>query len=301
MRILITGATGLVGRALSSLLRQQTHEVVQLTRSAAGAGKPRWNPDVGEIDVTGLEGFDAVIHLAGEPIADAKWSPEKKARIRDSRIKGTRLLSDSLARLAARPKVLISASAIGIYGDRGDEVLTEESGPGSDFLSEVGVAWESGAQFAADAGIRVVNARFGIVLSADGGALHEMIKPMKMGIGGPLGNGRQWMSWIDIDDLCAAILHLTQTDSVHGPVNLVAPNPVTNRDFTRTLARVIHRPAFIPAPAPALRLMFGEMADAILLSSQRVQPRRLMDSGYRFRYTHLEDSLRHLLLRKGES
>jgi uncharacterized protein (TIGR01777 family) len=254
-----------------------------------------WHPEDGSIATPGLEGMDAVVHLAGENIAAGRWSSEKKARIRDSRVQGTRVLCDALAQLVNPPKVLVSASAIGYYGDRGAEVLREESRPGRDFLADVCRAWEAATAPAAQRGIRVVNLRFGIVLSAAGGALAKMLFPFKMGMGGIVGSGQQYMSWIALDDLVGAIHHALITDTLQGPVNAVAPNPVTNSEFTRTLGRVLRRPTLVPLPAFAARAAFGEMADALLLASIRVEPARLQDTHYAFRYPELEGALRHVL------
>jgi uncharacterized protein (TIGR01777 family) len=236
-----------------------------------------------------------VVNLAGDNIAAGRWTPEKKARIRDSRVQLTRQLAESLARLTPPPQVLVSASAIGFYGNRGDEVLREESLSGSDFLSSVCRDWEAATRPAAEAGIRVVCLRFGAILSAAGGALAKMLTPFRLGAGGVIGDGRQWMSWIALNDVLGAIRHALAADALRGPVNVVAPQPVTNREFTQMLGRVLGRPAILPLPAFAARLAFGEMADALLLSSQRVEPARLLASGYRFQFTELEGALRHLL------
>lgn len=296
MKILISGSGGLIGTELVSLLTQKGHSVTRLVRSKrGGADEVLWNPIARIIDPNLIEGFDAVIHLAGDPIAQGRWSAEKKARIRDSRIRGTRLLAETLARLKQPPKVLLCASAVGIYGSRGDEVLTEESPPGSGFLAEVGQEWEKACEPAGQKGIRVVNTRFGMVLSPKGGALKKMLPPFRLGIGGRLGSGRQWMSWISLPDVAEAILHLIQTESARGPINVTSPNPVTNRQFTQRLARALHRPAVFPVPAFALRLLLGEMADELLLASTRVEPKRLKATGYRFRHPELEPALRELL------
>jgi len=296
MKISVSGSTGLIGSALVSFLASQGHEVIPLTRAKPAPGKAgiQWDPAAGTIDVTGLEGLDGVVHLAGESIAQ-RWTPAAKARIRESRIRGTRLLAESLARLAQPPKVLVSASAIGYYGDRGDEVLREESGPGSDFLAGVARDWEAATEPADQVGIRVVPLRIGIVLSPAGGALARMLLPFRMGVGGVIGSGRQYWSWIAIEDLLGAILHALTTKTLRGPVNTVAPNPVTNREFTKILGRVLGRPTVFPLPAFAAHLALGEMADALLLASARVDPGKLLASGYQFRYPDLEEALRHLL------
>jgi uncharacterized protein (TIGR01777 family) len=243
----------------------------------------------------GSEEPDAVVHLAGENIAAGRWTERQKARIRDSRVKGTRLLCDLLARYSPPPKALVCASAVGYYGDRGDEILKEESAPGSDFLFDVCREWEAATQTAVERGIRVVNLRIGVVLSPLGGALAKMLTPFKLGAGGVIGSGRQYMSWIALDDVVRAFHFALTNQSLLGPVNAVAPNPVTNRDFTRTLGRVLSRPTVFPMPAFAARLAFGEMADALLLASTRVEPARLLAGSFIFRYPDLEGALRHLL------
>lgn len=296
MRILVTGASGLVGRALVSFLTTGGHDVVRLVRRAAsGDDEVSWDPKAGTIDATKLEGLDAVVHLAGEGIADGRWNDDKKARIRESRTSGTDTLARALAGCERKPAVFVCASAIGYYGDRGDEVLSEESAPGSGFLPDVCVAWEQACEPARAAGIRVVNMRFGIVLSAAGGALKKMLLPFKLMLGGRLGSGSQWMSWIALDDVLGAVHHAIATDDLHGPVNTVSPQPVTNKQFTKTLGTVLRRWTPFPMPAFAARLAFGEVADALLLSSARVAPARLQASGYTFRYPDLEGALRHLL------
>ena len=298
LRIAVTGASGLIGRALVPFLTTGGHHVVRVVHGRrAGEGEASWDWHLGRIEAQRLEGLDAVIHLAGENIA-ARWTPDRRRRIRDSRGIGTRFLAETLGRLNRRPAVLVSASAVGIYGNRGDETLTEESAtlaPAPDFLTEVGREWEAATEPASAAGIRAVLPRFGLVLTPAGGVLGRMLPPFQAGVGGPLGSGRQQMSWIAMDDLLGAIHHLLMTDSLSGPVNATAPHPVTNREFTATLGRVLNRPALLPVPAPALRLAFGEMADVAILSSQRVLPARLQASGFGFRYPELEPALRHLL------
>ncbi len=295
MKILVTGATGLVGSALVPFLAGGGHEVARLGRSAPGAGDIRWDPEAGVLKAEALEGFDGVVHLAGENIATGRWTTEKKRRIKESRVQGTLLLATTLAGLDRPPRVLVSASAIGFYGDRGDEELTEGSAAGSGFLSEVCGEWEAATEAAAGKGIRVVHARLGVVLSTGGGALAKMLTPFRLGAGGIIGNGRQYLSWITLDDTAAAVAHLLSTESAAGPVNVVAPAPVTNREFTRTLGAVLRRPTLFPMPGFAARLAFGEMADALLLASTRVTPAALLNSGYGFRHGSLEEGLRHVL------
>jgi hypothetical protein len=253
-----------------------------------------WDPAAGKIDAAALEGHDAVVHLAGENISQ-RWTAKQKSKILESRIRSTRLLVEALARLTNPPNVLVSASAIGYYGNRGDEILQEDSAAGIGFLPEVCREWEAATQPAAEAGIRVVNLRFGLILSPGGGALAKMFLPFKMGVGGVLGSGRQYWSWISIDDIIGVIHHALRNESLQGPVNAVSPNPVTNREFTKILGHVLKRPTLFPVPAFTLRLVFGEMADEMLLASARVQPAKLLNSGYDFRYPELEGALRHLL------
>jgi uncharacterized protein (TIGR01777 family) len=297
MRIAITGSTGLVGSALVPFLAAKGHAVVRLVRSAAtsSADEATWDPSALRIDADRLEGLDAVIHLAGENIAARRWNAEQKTRIRDSRVQSTRLLSQTLAKLRKRPRILLSASAIGFYGDRGEEELTEESPAGAGFLAEVCRDWEAAAKSAAEAGIRVVHARFGVILSAKGGALAKMLTPFRLGMGGRIGSGRQWLSWITVDDAIGCIHHALVKESLHGPVNGVAPHPVTNSEFTKSLGRVLRRPTIFPMPAFMARLAFGEMANELLLASARVLPRALLDSNYPFLHGDLEGALRHLL------
>jgi uncharacterized protein (TIGR01777 family) len=296
MNILVSGSTGLVGAELVPALAGQGHVVTRLIRSGDAPGKTiRWDPEGGQLDTAALEGFDAVIHLAGESIASGRWNTAKKARIRESRVQGTRLLAERLAATSRTPRVLICASAIGYYGSRGDEIMTEASSTGSGFLAEVCRDWEAAPAPASAKGIRVVNCRFGVILSARGGALAKMLLPFRLGTGGKIGSGGQYMSWIAVDDAVGAIEHGLARDKVQGPINCVAPNPVTNLQFTKTLGRVLSRPTIIPMPAFAARLVFGEMADELLLSSTRVQPSKLLETGYNFRWPELEGALRHLL------
>ncbi len=295
MKILVTGATGLVGSALVPFLAAGGHEVVRLGRSAPGAGDIRWDPEAGVLAPEALEGLDGVVHLAGENVSSGRWTEARKRRIKESRVNGTRLLAETLAGLERPPRVLVSASAVGFYGDRGDEELIEGSAAGSGFLSEVCREWEAATEAAEGKGIRVAHARLGVVLGKDGGALAKMLTPFRLGAGGVLGNGRQYMSWITLDDTVAAIGHLLGAEAASGPVNVVAPAPVTNREFTRTLGRVLRRPTLFPMPGFAARLAFGEMADALLLASTRVKPAGLTAAGYAFRHGSLEEGLRHVL------
>ncbi len=295
MKVLVSGARGLVGSALVPELERSGHIVTRLTRSESAPGEAiRWDPSAGSMDVSQLEGTQAVVHLAGENIQD-RWTPQKKARIRESRVRGTRLLAESLARLSEKPEVMVCASASGYYGNRGNELLTEESAPGSMFLSEVCREWEAAADPARQAGIRVVNTRFGIVLSPREGALGRTLPVFKLGAGGRLGSGRQWWSWVAIDDVVGAILHSLNTDSLSGPVNVASPNPLTNAEYTQILGRVLERPTLFLVPAPALRLALGQVADELLLVSFRMEPAKLKETGYNFRYPELEGALRHLL------
>jgi uncharacterized protein (TIGR01777 family) len=297
MKILVTGSTGLVGSALLPFLRSKGHEVFRLVRSQAKAGPAEifWNPEQGIDDTSRLEGMDAAMHLAGENISEGRWTKEKKARIRESRVKGTRVLSEALARLSQPPRVLLSASATGYYGDRGDEIMREESPPGSDFLAQVCLDWEAATEPAAQAGIRVVRLRFGVILTPKGGALSKMLAPFQFGVGGRLGSGRQYMSWITLDDVVRVIDHALTNENLSGPVNVVAPAPVTNYEFTKTMGRVLSRPTLFPVPSFAIRLAFGEMGDAALLSSTRAEPARLKESGYVFQHPELESALRQML------
>ena len=296
MRALISGASGFIGGALIPSLESSGAEITRLSRGKSGASTTKvipWDPAKPTAPES-VSGFDAVIHLAGESIV-GRWTTPKKQKIRDSRIIGTRNLAQALAKGEAKPKVFVCASAIGYYGDRGDELLNEDSSAGTGFLPDVCREWEAATQPAADAGIRTVQIRTGIVLRSKGGALAKMLTPFKMGVGGRIGNGRQWMSWIDIEDMIGAILHVLNAETLRGPVNMVAPKPVTNADFTKTLAAVLSRPAFFPMPAFAVKLAFGEMGETVLLGSQRLEPAQLVRSGYAFRFTDLQASLQNLL------
>jgi uncharacterized protein (TIGR01777 family) len=297
MNITISGASGFIGRRLLKSLAKAGHSLHVLSRHAgtnlpAGVRISTWDPLKGPPPAESLREADAIIHLAGEPVAQ-RWTAQAKRRIRESRVAGTRNLVEALATLTQRPEALICASAIGYYGSRGDEVLTESSAPGSGFLPEVCVAWEREAQAAEALGLRVVRVRMGLVLDAGGGALPRMLPPFRMGVGGRLGNGRQWMSWIQLEDL-AALFQFAVESQVRGPLNGAAPNPVTNSDFTRELARALGRPAVFPVPGFALRLLFGEMAD-VLLDSQRVAPGAPEAAGFRFRFPQLAQALAGLL------
>ncbi len=293
--ILITGSSGLVGTALTGFLQERGFRVIGLVRGNAPEGVPRWSPQEGTIDLWGCDSIDAVINLAGESIAEGRWNEEKKERILQSRVQGTRLLADHFASAKVRPHTFISASAVGCYGDRGDEVLDETASMGDGFLSDVCRQWEAAAVPARDAGIRVVYLRLGIVLSRDGGALKKMLLPFKLGVGGVIGTGRQFMSWVALDDVPAIVHHLLATPSLSGPVNCVAPEPVTNRAFTKTLGRALRRPTLLPLPAFAARAAAGEMANELLLASCRAVPAKLLESGYGFLHTDLAEALESLL------
>jgi uncharacterized protein (TIGR01777 family) len=294
MRIAITGVTGMVGRALAPMLTKAGHTVVPVSRQPLPGGI-QWHPANGHLDPEGFEGCDAIIHLAGANIAGGRWSDDRKRLLRESRVATTLLLSRTLAALDRPPRVLISASAIGIYGDTGDQVVAESSPPAGDFLGQLGAEWEAAADPARQAGIRVVHPRFGLILSPAGGVLDRMLTPFRLGVGGRLGDGQQWMSWVAIDDVLGTCQLALEDAGIRGPLNVVAPEPVRNLEFTETLARVLARPAILPVPAFVLRTLFGEMADALLLASQRVEPAVLASSGYRFRQPRLEPALRHLL------
>jgi len=297
VRVLVSGASGLIGRALRRKLEGEGHAVVALSRSRPSSEDTvRWDPERGSVDLARLEGHDAVVHLAGESIM-GRWTRQKKARILESRVRGTRLLAESLGRLREPPRVMVSASASGYYGDRGDGVLTEESGPGGGFLSRVCREWERAAEPARRAGVRVAHPRFGIVLSREGGALAAMLPAFRLGIGGRVGSGRQWWSWVHVEDAAGALLHIVEAGGLEGPVNVCAPNPVRSGEFVRTLARVLGRPALFPLPAVVARAALGEMADELLLASARMEPARLRETGYVFRHPGLEGALRDLLER----
>ncbi|AXA34955.1 MAG: TIGR01777 family protein [Candidatus Hydrogenedentota bacterium] len=307
MRILVSGASGFIGRPLVETLRKHGHDVIRLVRRPpAHADERYWNPQRGEIqleepDAAPLK-LDAVVHLAGENITGGRWSPAKKARIRESRVVGTRLLAETLAGMANPPRIFICASAIGIYGDRGEEMLTEDSPPGQNgFLVEVAREWEASANVAQKAGIRVVNLRLGVVLGLGGGALAAMLPPFRWGLGGPLGSGQQFISWIALEDVLACVEFVLAQSALSGPVNCVAPNPVTNREFTRELARILGRPAFFRVPELAIKLLFGEMGRELLLASTRVYPKRLLDAGFHFSLLTLGEALEAILKKDQKS
>ncbi len=294
MRVLVTGASGLIGSALIPALTGAGHEVVRLQRgSGAGHADLHWDPAAGTID--DLSGIDAVIHLAGVGIGEQRWTDTQKQAILNSRTVGTRLVTEAIAAADPKPSVLISASAIGYYGDRGDEELTEASEPGTDFQADVCRQWEAATEPAEASGVRTLRVRSGIVLTAKGGALQRMLLPFKMGLGGRIGSGRQWMSWISLDDEIGAVVHLLESD-VAGPVNLTAPSPVTNREFTKTLGNVLKRPTVLPTPVAGVKAVYGrELVDALLLGSQRVVGVRLAESGYQFQHPTLEEALRAVI------
>jgi len=293
MKILISGSSGLVGGGLAGALRENGHSVGRLVRPGGklGAGDVPWDPMSASIDTSPMEGADAFVHLSGASIGDSRWTPARKAVLCSSRVDSTRVLVDALARLRQKPKVFVCASATGYYGDRGDEILTESSDCGTDFLALLARDWEAEAMRAEHAGIRTVRLRYGVILSAGGGALPRMAMPFKLGVGGRFGSGQQWMSWITLEDAVAITRLAIENDALAGPVNVVAPNPVRNAEFTRILANALHRPAIFPAPAFALRLALGEMAGPLLLSSQRVRPERLKAMNYAFRSADLPAAL----------
>jgi len=293
MRIAIAGASGLVGKALTPLLEAEGHEVVRLVRSSPKAGEIEWHPNQDSIDPAKLQEFDAIINLAGENVAEGRWTDEKKKKIHDSRVNGTHLLSEAIAKLTTKPRCFLCASATGIYGDRGDETLDEQSESGGGFLAGVCREWEKATEPAHRAGVRVVNFRFGPILARAGGMLEKMLTPFKMGLGGKIGSGKQYISWVAIEDAVAVIKRALNDESIRGPLNVVSPKPVTNERFTRALGEVLSRPTVMAMPAFAARLAFGEMADEMLLVSQRVIPKRLQAAGFHFEYSDLETALQH--------
>lgn len=297
MRVLVTGSSGLIGRELVAELGRQGHQTSRLVRRpAATAGEATWDPSAGTIEPAELEGHDAAVHLAGAGIGDHKWSEGHKRAVLDSRVQGTGLLARTLAGLDQPPTVLISGSAVGYYGYESDQPMTEASPKGRGFLADVVAAWEEAAAPAAEAGIRTVRIRSGVVLTATGGALKKQLLPFELGAGGRLGGGEQWLSWISLDDEVAAIIHLLTAEAAQGPVNVTSPQPVTNKEFTATLGRVLKRPTFMPVPTPALHALFGkEMTKEMLLGGQKVLPAKLQESGYTFAHPSLEEALRHTL------
>ncbi len=297
-RVLVSGASGPIGNALLARFKEAGAQITRLTRASSKPVPPGqesivWDP-AQSISPNLVTGFDAVVHLAGEEIV-GKWTPEKKARIRDSRVQGTQNLAQALSQTKIRPRVFVSSSAIGYYGDRGEEVLTESSAPGQGFLPDVCREWEGATAAATQAGIRTVQIRTGIVLSPEGGALGKMLTPFKLGVGGKVATGKQWMSWIDVRDMAGAIDHVIRTSSLQGPVNFVSPQPVRNAEFTKTLASVLRRPAIFPVPAFVVKAVFGEMGETVLLGSQHVEPTQLLASRYSFQFRRLRDSLEKLL------
>lgn len=294
MTILVTGSHGLVGSALVPALEADGHTVRRLSLRDGAVQQQGLSPS-GTVPVADLDGAEAVVHLAGENIAARRWTPAQKAKIRDSRVVGTRILCEALARLPMPPRTFISASAVGIYGHRGDEVLREDSAPGAGFLADTAVTWERAADPVRARGIRVVHLRFGVILSRRGGALTKMLPPFRLGLGGRLGSGCQWFSWVALEDVVGVIQFALATESLRGPINTVAPQAVTNAEFTTTLGRVLRRPTMFPVPALALRLLLGEMADELLLASTRAAPARLTAAGYCFRHPTLESALRAAL------
>jgi uncharacterized protein (TIGR01777 family) len=294
MKVLITGASGLIGTALQKSFSESGYEMLLASRSEPRTDRDiQWNPDTGFADegLSRLEGLDAVIHLAGESISAIRWTDEKKKAIRDSRVHGTRTMIETFAKLEKKPKVFISASALGFYGDRGDDEMTETSSAGDTFLAEVSKEWESESRHAEDMGIRTVLLRNGIVLSKDGGALATMMTPFKLGVGGVVGTGKQWMSWVSLADVVGIVNFALENENLRGAVNVVSPNPVTNEEFTKTLGEVLYRPTFLPLPEFAVNLVFGEMGDALLIDSTKVLPKRLLDAGYKFEYPDLKSTL----------
>lgn len=291
MKVAIAGASGLVGSALMPVLRSMGAEITRLVRSKPQAGELEWHPNQDEVTPSSLESFDTIINLAGENIAGGRWTDDQKRKIRDSRVNGTHLLSEAIAKLSQKPRVFVCASATGIYGDRDDETLDEQSESGGGFLAGVCREWEKATEPASKAGVRVVNLRFGPILAREGGMLAKLLTPFKMGMGGKVGSGRQYISWIAIDDAIQAIKLAIEDASIHGPLNVVSPNPVTNEEFTKTLGHVLNRPTALAMPAFAARLAFGEMADEMLLASQKVLPKKLLNAGFHFQFPDLGAAL----------
>jgi hypothetical protein len=295
LKVAVTGSSGLIGSSLISFLSEKDITFSKILRENPKEDEISWKPEDGDWNSAFDEGIDGIVHLAGENIASGKWTKKKKEKIRSSRIEGTKRLCEHILKLPTTPSVLVCASAIGYYGDRGMEFLNEGSSRGSGFLPDVCVGWEEATESVSKAGIRVVNVRFGVVLSKDGGALAKMLTPFKIKMGGKIGSGTQYMSWVAIDDVTGAIYHTLVTDSLKGPVNVTAPNPATNKEFTDTLGKVLNVPTVMPMPAFAAKFAFGEMAKDLLLASTKVAPKRLADSGYEFQYPELENALKHIL------
>ncbi len=297
--VAVTGASGLIGRAVTAALKDEGVRVLPLVRRAPGPGEAFWDPEAGILDAGALEGADAVVHLAGDNLGQGRWTPAKKARILESRVRGTRVLCGGLARVRQRPAVLVCASAIGFYGDGGEAELDETCPKGAGFLPEVCAAWEEAAAPARDSGIRVVHLRIGVVLSRDGGALREMLAPFRLGLGGPVGSGRQFLSWVALPDVAGAILWCLRREDLSGPVNATAPGAVRQREFACALGKVLGRPAFMTLPGFAVRLALGEKGEALLLEGARIAPRKLLTSGFEFQLPGLEPALRSVLGRSG--
>ena len=295
MKIAIAGASGLVGTALNPALTADGAVVTRLVRGAPKPGEIEWHPNQDQVSAKSLDGFDVIVNLAGENIAAGRWTDDQKRKIRDSRVSGTHLLSEAIARMTDKPSAFICASATGIYGDRDDEILDEQSESGGGFLAGVCREWEKACEPAVKAGVRVVNLRFGPILARGGGMLAKLLTPFKMGMGGKVGSGKQYISWVALDDAVNAIKLAIDDQSIRGPLNIVSPNPVTNEEFTKTLGHVLNRPTALAVPAFAARLAFGEMADEMLLTSQRVLPKRLQAAGFQFAYPDLDSALRHFV------
>ena len=296
MNVLVTGSSGFIGSALSARLQAEGHAVVRLVRRepAPGSGEARWDPESGYVDAGALEGIDGVVHLAGENIANRRWNEEQKARIRNSRTRGTALLANALAQTSPPPRCFVSASAVGYDGDRGAEPLGENEPPGTDFIAQATAEWEAAALPAADAGMRVAIMRLGMTLDPVGGPLKRIVRPFRLGLGGRLGSGRQYMSWLSLEDAVRSFVHTLTADTLSGPVNVAAPQAITNAEFTRALATALGRPALFAAPRLALRVALGEMAD-VLLFGANISPARLVESGFTFRHTEIEATLREML------
>ena len=295
MKILISGASGLIGKEILNSLAEQGHQIISLQRKSAPT-TPYWDIENEIIELGANQKIDVVIHLAGESIAEGRWNQRKKERIKNSRVKGTKLLSEYFSKANYQPKIFISGSAIGFYGNRGDEKLSEESKKGTGFLSDVCYQWEEATTKASQSGIRVANIRFGMVLSSKGGALKKMLLPFKMGLGGIIGNGKQYISWVTINDVVGIINHIIKNKNLKGPINIVSPNPVTNHNFTKTLGKILNRPTFFPLPAFLAKILLGEMAQELLLSSTKVIPSKLQKSGYIFKNATLKNAFKNMLI-----